>query len=260
MKKISVIMTSYNKPAYIGKSIQGILNQTYTNFELFLMDDNSNESTQQAIKPFLADQRIRYFRSDIKDIADRAKKLRYSVLINQALSMAEGEYITYATDDNVYRPQRLEKMSAYLDEQQEISIVYSASITNHVKDNGIVTRSVYRPAGRMTWLAPCAIDHCSVMHRRSILTQLDEVWGSAYWDENPEYYLIGDARFFWKLNHFSAFYPLNEVLDDNYMTEHSLHSQHLAQEKSEFIQLLPPQRTCKELREYLRKRQAESKL
>jgi glycosyltransferase involved in cell wall biosynthesis len=224
LKKVSVIMTSYNKPAYIGKSIQGILNQSHTNFELFLMDDNSNEATQQVIKPFLEDHRIRFFRSDITDIADRAAKLRYSVLINQAFSMAEGEYITYATDD------------------------------------GVVTRSVYRPAGRMTWLAPCAIDHCSVMHRRSILTKLDEVWGSSYWDENPEFYLIGDARFFWKLNHFTAFYPLNEVLDDNYMTEHSLHSQHLARDKSDFIQLLPPQRTCKELREYLRKRQAESQL
>ncbi|MBB3113310.1 glycosyltransferase involved in cell wall biosynthesis [Paenibacillus phyllosphaerae] len=244
-------MTSYNKPAYVGKAIEGILAQTHSDFELFLMDDNSDLPTAHVISSYLQDPRIRYIRSDIATLEERAAKVRYAALINQALPLATGDYITYATDDNVYRPNRLARMSEYLDQHPEANIVYSASITRHVKDDGTITKSVHRPAGRINWLASCAVDHCSIMHRRSVLSVLHERWGT-YWDENPEFYRIGDARFFWRLNHFWPFHPIDEVLDDNYMTEHSFHNQLLANQQSRFVQLLPEQRTCKELREHLR--------
>ncbi|RYD03472.1 hypothetical protein N752_20035 [Desulforamulus aquiferis] len=109
MSKVSVIMTSYNKPQYIGKAIEGILKQTFTDFELLLMDDNSNDETQQVIEGFLTDERIKYFRSDITSDSERAEKIRYAALINKALGMISGQYISYATDDNIFRPQRLEK-------------------------------------------------------------------------------------------------------------------------------------------------------
>ena len=44
---VSVILTSYNKPHTIGKAIESVLDQTYQNWELFIMDDNSNEETVQ---------------------------------------------------------------------------------------------------------------------------------------------------------------------------------------------------------------------
>ena len=168
MSKISVIMTSYNKPEFIVKAIQGIMNQTHTDFELFLMDDNSNERTDRAVAPFLQDKRIIYHKSQVRD-ADRAASVRYAVLINQALELATGEYISYSTDDNVYRPHRLEKMAAYLDENPDVNIIYSSSITHHIDADGGITKNVIRPAKQPTWLAPCAVDHCSIMHRKSIL-------------------------------------------------------------------------------------------
>ena len=94
MPKVSIIMTSYNKP----------------DFELFIMDDNSDVETLEKITPFLEDKRIKFFKSDIESIAERVEKTRYAALINLALEKANGEYITYLTDDNVYKPVRLEKM------------------------------------------------------------------------------------------------------------------------------------------------------
>ena len=64
-------MTSYNKPQYVGKSINAILNQTYKNFELIIMDDNSNEETIKAIKPYLNDARVKFFRSNIQTMQQR---------------------------------------------------------------------------------------------------------------------------------------------------------------------------------------------
>lgn len=251
MNKVSVILTSYNKPEYVGKAIEGILNQTYNNFELLLMDDNSDEETQRVIIPYLSDERIKYFRSSITSLSERANKIRYAALINQALKMAQGKYISYATDDNIYRPQRLERMVGVLNLCPRINILYSSSRVVLLDEKGRFKRTMHRQAKSITRIASCQVDHCSVMHRADILPVIYNRWGS-YWDEDPHYYFIGDARFFWRLGHYWLFYPLNEVLDDNYITEKSLHAQLKSKEKSPLLRLLPDQRTCKELRDYLR--------
>lgn len=254
--KISIIMTSYNKPRYVGRALEGILNQTFTDFEVFLMDDNSDEATQEVIRTYLSDSRIKFFRSSVSSIAERAERIRYATLINQALTMAKGEYITYATDDNVFRPQRLERMKQRLDQDHNINIVYSSANVVYINEKGQIIRSMERIANRVTWVAPCEVDHCSIMHRASILPIIHAKWGS-YWDEDPQFYLRGDARFFWRLNHFWPFHPIEEVLDDNYITDDSLHTKVSAQEKSELVLRLPAQRTCKELRDHLRKLRSE---
>lgn len=251
MNKVSIILTSYNKPEYVGRSIEGILNQTYKEFELFIMDDNSDEETQRVIIPYLSDERIKYFRSSITSLSERAEKIRYAVLINQALKMCEGKYISYATDDNVYRPKRLEKMVRVLNTHPEIKILYSSSRVILLNEEGKFKRTMHRLARSTTQIASCQVDHCSVMHRADILPIIYHRWGS-YWDEDPHYYFIGDARFFWRLCHYWHFDPLKEVLDDNYITEKSLHAQLKCEEKSPLLRLLPDQKTCKELREYLR--------
>lgn len=235
----------------IGHAIESILNQTYYDFELLLMDDNSDENTQKVIIPFLKDRRIQFFRSNTKSIAERVQKTRYAALINQALDIAKGEYVSYATDDNIYLQNRLEKMVDYLDALPYVQIVYSASKTTYINGAGNVLKTVERSANKITQLASCIVDHCSIMHRQMILPLIYEKWGS-YWDEDPQFYRIGDARFFWRLNHFWPFYPIQEVLDNNYITEHSLHHLLFSEEKCELIKQMPLQRTCKELRDDLR--------
>ena len=63
MPKVSIILTSFNKHEYVGKTIRAILDQTYDDFELFIMDDNSNEETLTTIKPFLDDSSFKFFKS-----------------------------------------------------------------------------------------------------------------------------------------------------------------------------------------------------
>lgn len=251
LPKVTVILTSYNKQEYVGRTIQSILGQTYQDFELFIMDDNSNEETLKVIEPYLKDERVKFFKSNIQTLEERVEKTRYAVLINQALDIAQGEYITYATDDNVFHKQKIEKLVAFLEEQQEAMIVYSASKTVHLNELGETTKSVDRPAKSISWLASCMTDHCSVMHRMSILPKIKEAYGS-YWDDDPQFYRLGDARFFWRINHYWPFYPLNEILDFNYITPKSIHAQLFSDSPNKFSELLPEQRTCFELREGIR--------
>ena len=252
MAKVTIILTSYNKPNYVVKSIQSILSQNYQDFELFIMDDNSNMETIRTITPFINDERIKFFISDINTISERVNKTRYAVLINQALSMAKGEYITYITDDNTFCPTRLKKMFEYLDTKPDVMVVYSSSKTSYLDEEGNSTKSIIRYAKNKTWIAPCVVDHCSVMHRMSILPILKEKFGS-FWDEDPQYYRIGDARFFWRINHFWPFFPIEEILDLNFITPQSIHYQlYSSDKKNEFVEMLPEQKTCKGLREHLK--------
>ncbi|WDV45729.1 glycosyltransferase family 2 protein [Clostridiaceae bacterium M8S5] len=251
MSTVSIIMTSYNKAKFIGKSIEGILNQTYKDFELFLMDDNSNKETQRVINQYLHDRRIKYIRSDIEDDEERLEKIRYAVLINKALRWINGKYVSYATDDNVYRPRRIEKMVEYLENNQEVNICYSSSRISYLNKSKQPTRVMVRKAKSILWIAPCVVDHCSVMHRASILPVIYEKWGS-YWDEDPRFYLRGDAKFFWRLNHFWPFYPIREILDDNAITQESLHTQVISKNIDSVMKKLPRQCSCREMREQLK--------
>ncbi|SPU04025.1 spore coat maturation protein [Bacillus subtilis] len=110
-EKVSIILTSYNKPDYLQKAIESVIQQTHDLWELFIMDDHSNAETTAVIHKYLHDRRIQYHNSFVHP-ADRLKTARYATLINSALPFADGDYISYLTDDTVYHPERLSRIGA----------------------------------------------------------------------------------------------------------------------------------------------------
>ncbi|KXZ18123.1 hypothetical protein AXI59_16985 [Bacillus nakamurai] len=218
-KKVSIILTSYNKPELIKKAIESVMKQTCKNWELFLMDDHSNEETSEAISPYIKDHRIHYYNSFIQP-AERLKSTRYAVLINYALSCAAGEYVTYLTDDTEYHPNRLSRMAETLDNNPDYDVVYSSQKVVHVNECGAEQFHFYRFADRVLDQAAFQVDHCSVMHRRSLLGRIKEMFGS-FWDEDVMHWNHGDSIFWSRLNTFSPFLPIKEVLDTTYKTPHS---------------------------------------
>src|ERR1019366_7418690 len=102
---VSVIITSYNRPSFVKEAIQSVLDQTYEDFELLVMDDGSNEETFEAIDSF-DDYRI------VKVFLGRRELegARYCHSINEGIEFASGSFITYLTDDDMYLPRRLEVM------------------------------------------------------------------------------------------------------------------------------------------------------
>jgi spore maturation protein CgeD len=208
---VSIIMTSYNKPDTVGEAIQSVLDQTYTNWELFIMDDASNTKTQKVIQPYLKDPRIHFYNSHVKN-EDRYKKTRYAVLINEALPLTQGEYLSYLTDDNLYLPNRLEVMVDYFRKHPDVDIVYSAQrVKNIDTELDIVSESIRKTRGVLA-KASNLVDHCSVMHTRSIAEKVYKTYGS-YWDEDAKYWHNGDAAFWKRLNEWQPFYPIDKILD-----------------------------------------------
>ena len=60
-KKVSIVMTAYNAERYIGDSIKSVLNQTFTNFELIVINDASKDMTVRKVEDFSYDNRVRLF-------------------------------------------------------------------------------------------------------------------------------------------------------------------------------------------------------
>lgn len=107
MKKVSIVMPAYNCERFIGKTIESILQQTYSNFELLIIDDGSTDGTKAVIDSY-RDDRIRYFFQQNHGGPSKAR--------NKGIEGALGDYIFIFDSDDLMRPEKLAKSVAALEE------------------------------------------------------------------------------------------------------------------------------------------------
>lgn len=119
---VSIIMPSYNTGKYIAESIRSVQQQTYENWELIIVDDCSTDNTNEVVKPYLKDQRIRYLKNE--------KNSGAAVSRNRALREAEGRWIAFLDSDDLWMPEKLEKQVRFMEEHN-----YSFSYTNYSEMN-----------------------------------------------------------------------------------------------------------------------------
>lgn len=103
---VSIIMPSYNTAQYISKTIQSVLDQTYINWELIIVDDCSTDNTDEIIEKYLTDSRIRYIKN--------ARNSGAAASRNRALKEAKGRWIAFLDSDDLWEPQKLEKQIAFM--------------------------------------------------------------------------------------------------------------------------------------------------
>lgn len=116
MPKISILMPVFNADKYIESSIKSVLNQTFKDFELIIVDDGSKDSTVEVIQTF-KDSRIKLF------LNGENKGLPYTR--NRLLSLATGDYIALFDADDLCNKKRLEIQSKFLDNNDDIMVVGS---------------------------------------------------------------------------------------------------------------------------------------
>ena len=118
---VSIIMPSYNTGAYIKESIDSVLNQTYTNWELIIVDDCSNDNTDDIVASF-NDERIRYLKNE--------KNSGAAVSRNRALHDAQGKWIAFLDSDDLWYPEKLERQISFMENNR-----YHFSYTNYIEIN-----------------------------------------------------------------------------------------------------------------------------
>jgi teichuronic acid biosynthesis glycosyltransferase TuaG len=128
---VSILMPAYNAEMYISRSIKSVVEQTYQNWELLIVDDASLDNTKKIIN--------RYTRQDIriKAIFSEKNSTKPSIAKNIALKEASGAYIAFLDSDDMWRKDKLEIQVEFLQANEEIGLVYSGGYWIDSYDNVI---------------------------------------------------------------------------------------------------------------------------
>lgn len=110
---VSIIMPSWNTGKFIKESIQSVINQTYTNWELIIVDDCSNDNTDKIVDLF-NDKRIRYLKN--------TRNIGAALTRNRALREARGEWIAFLDSDDLWKHEKLEHQIEFM---QKNNLVFS---------------------------------------------------------------------------------------------------------------------------------------
>lgn len=130
MPKVSVIIPTYNRATLLPRAVNSVLNQTYRDFELIIVDDGSTDNTKEVIRKY-KDPRIQYIKHD--------KNKGGSAARNLGIKMAKGEYIAFLDSDDEWLPEKiylqLDKLKAT---SSKVGAVYSGIKWIHDKNEKIV--------------------------------------------------------------------------------------------------------------------------
>lgn len=115
---ISLCLTTYNRASTLNLTIESILSQTYTNFELIISDDNSSDNTKEVCESYIKkDSRVKYFRNETN--------LKMPGNLNAAIMRASGEYIANLHDGDLYRSDIIEKWYSVLSKYPDALFVFN---------------------------------------------------------------------------------------------------------------------------------------
>ena len=136
MCKVSILMPAYNAERYISDAIESILNQTFEDWELVIIDDCSADNTGKKCDEYAnRDKRIRVFHNNVNIGISRTK--------NEALKIAKGEYIAFCDDDDLCLPRALED-NVILIERYSADIVRWSYKTIKMDSEGVVYEEIER--------------------------------------------------------------------------------------------------------------------
>lgn len=195
--KISVIMPVYNAELYIGEAIESILNQTFSDFELIILNDNSTDSSLEIIKNYTGqDNRI--------IVVDKQKNVGPALLRNEGFDCANGEFIALMDADDIANKLRFEKQIAVFNSNSEIGVCgtwYTMFGTN-IEDY-IFKQDEFHNEIKVKMLYECCIGNPTAMIRKQYLTDFRY---------NPEMVPIEDYDLWTRLIKITKFYNIQESL------------------------------------------------
>ena len=122
---ISVILQSYNHCTYVKDAVESVFNQTYKNWELIITDNGSTDGSQQLLRKYADNPRVRLILHD--------KNGNISKCHNNAIRLSKGEYISLLSSDDYFLPEKLEKqIKCFESLPAEFGVVYSPFYTLNV--------------------------------------------------------------------------------------------------------------------------------
>ncbi|MFX1521793.1 MAG: glycosyltransferase, partial [Promethearchaeota archaeon] len=132
MVLVSVVMLSYNQDMFLPESIESVLNQTFTDFELLIIDDCSQDSSKEIIDKYMRrDKRIRAFFHE--------KNMGIAKTVNQGFLEAKGKFVALIASDDIWVETKLEKQLSILSDDDSLVVWSEGNIVD--KEGTVVAKS-----------------------------------------------------------------------------------------------------------------------
>lgn len=136
--KVSIVTPTWNCEKYIAQTIASVQNQTYQNWEMIIVDDCSTDRTVEIVKQIAqSDVRVKLLIQEVNRGAGAAR--------TRSMQNAIGRYIAYLDADDIWKPDKLEKQVAFM---QEKECGFSCTSYEVISDDGT-------PLNKYVWMLPC---------------------------------------------------------------------------------------------------------
>lgn len=153
---VSVITPAYNAERFIAETIESVIDQTYTNWEMIVVDDQSTDDTAAIVESHAEkDERIRFVQLE--------KNSGSAVARNTAMDHAKGKYLAFLDSDDLWMPNKLERQVAFM---QEKDIAFSFTKYVRMHEDGTLTRAITNAPERVGYerlMKHCVIGCLTVM-------------------------------------------------------------------------------------------------
>ncbi|RBQ07845.1 glycosyltransferase [Pedobacter miscanthi] len=196
--RISIVMPCYNAAKHIAQSIQSILDQTLTDFELIIIDDGSNDKTEIVIRSF-KDVRIKYHKLGLNQGNYSAR--------NIGMKLARGKYIAMLDADDIAKIDRLEIQFNFLEKHKSIGCL--GGLSEVIDDNGELIGKIDRPLSykeiKVSFLKDNYLTQSTLMFRSTLIKKHNLRY-------NERYMYAGDYDFVARMIQLFKVVNLDKVL------------------------------------------------
>jgi len=180
--KISVIMSAYNSENFIAEAMDSILNQTFKDFELIIVNDASTDNTWNIIKKYQRkDKRIK--------VLSNKKNLYATISRNKAIKISNGKYIAIQDADDFSLPERLQIQHDYLESHQDIFLLGTGAVIINKKGDKIKT---FKPITNLVKLKKC-LEKTNCIYQPTIMFRNEGgllYREKMYYSEDYDFYLV----------------------------------------------------------------------
>ncbi len=178
--EVSVILCTYNRASYLPCCIDSVFAQTFTDFELIVIDDGSDDDTFNVVDPYI------HLHRNIRYVKHQNRKLAFSKNIGILCSF--GKYITFIDSDDTYKPNHLQERYHYLENHADIDLVQGGFYS----DEAIFVRDYYKP-NEIINLKDCVLGP-TFFGKRQVFEQLKGFQNITY-GEDTDFWARAEQQF-----------------------------------------------------------------
>ena len=194
MPKVSIVLPTFNGKRYLRQSVESIINQIYTDWELIIVDDCSTDETSNIVDEYaMLDSRIY--------VIHNKENRKLPASLNIGFSIAKGHYLTWTSDDNLFEKDALKVMVDYLDIYNNIYMVCGGM--NYIDEAGNIIGQVLEYSDEKMYVNNC-VGAC-FMYRKELRDAVGNYDESTFCVEDYDYWLR-------VLEHFGRIMPIKKVL------------------------------------------------